>query len=325
MIESSCGFHGPFAALMEDHVREKRLSGFKYKNNVELLRQLERLWLDSSDKPPALSRYWAERFIRFGPSGGIGQRTSGRASAWRQLALFARRRGLKAYCPSFHELPREHSVFTPFIYTREQLPRLFDAADHHPIKIRSWFPGLLLRVLYGVGLRLGEALALTVRDFDTAGPTLHIRHAKNGAERYLPIASSLGYLLKDSLHPFSATPDTPFFCSPYRLRGVRNWTAECMFSRALERAGLPRRRNSVGPRLHDLRHTFAVHRMEKWLIAGDNLEGKLPLLSAYMGHTSLHSTYYYLRVTRQLHPAITQRFLSYAGSIIPEGDEDEEK
>ncbi|QGU00314.1 Integrase/recombinase, RitB [Candidatus Syntrophocurvum alkaliphilum] len=73
-----------------------------------------------------------------------------------------------------------------------------------------------------------------------------------------------------------------------------------------------------GPRLHDLRHTFAVHCLKKWVLAGENLTNLLPYLSVYLGHNDLRGTQHYLRLTSDLYPTITTSVEQHFSNTIPE-------
>jgi integrase len=79
-----------------------------------------------------------------------------------------------------------------------------------------------------------------------------------------------------------------------------------------------------GPRVHDLRHTYCVHCLKRWVLEGKDLTNLLPYLSAYLGHADFRGTQYYLRLTADLYPDIIQKTEASLGYLIPEGDHDEE-
>lgn len=316
-------FRSGMAGLLKAFLSEKREFGFTYESETLALVRLDRMWRETSGAPVTLSREWAEQFMAMRHTEANTGGARRRVSIWRELARFARRQGLDAYIPDIHECPVRTEPYVPFIYTRGQLASLFAAADalkpHASTPRRPWAFGLLLRLLYGAGLRLGEALALRVRDFDPA-PALLTVHGKNKRKRILPVAPSLAERLREHRLRFPGALDAPVFLSPKRNAPLNDSTIRRPFRRLLKEARLPLRENRQGPRLHDLRHTFAVHRMENWIRAGEDMNTKIHLLSVYMGHASLYATYYYLRVTSQLFPDITRRFAETAGHVIPEED-----
>jgi integrase len=170
-------------------------------------------------------------------------------------------------------------------------------------------------------MRLGEALRLNLQDFDPLNKALTIYQTKNQTERVIPLAPSLAARVQAYIERFPGEPDTPLFLSP---RGPRPHSlgvgpVDRTFKILLIKAGLPQRVGRTGPRVHDLRHSFAVHRLENWYHAGENLEAKLPLLATYLGHTCLRDTYYYLRITTSFFPEIARRLNAFTGDVIPQG------
>ncbi len=175
----------------------------------------------------------------------------------------------------------------------------------------------LFRVLYGCGLRCGEALHLTVGDVDLDAGILTIRKGKFRQDRLVPVADGLLARPRSYSSAIAARPpETVFFAAPhggsYSLH-----TPYTVFRRALRAVGIPHRGRRQGPRLHDIRHTFAVHRMEDWYRRGINLAATLPVLATYMGHQTLVGTQRYLRLTAEVFPEISQRLHVAYGHLIP--------
>lgn len=313
-------FQSEQASLLTEFYQEKRSCGYKYQSGFILLHQLDRLWLDSEDEKQDLSRIWLERFIQKrsdeSPHGPIR-----RTSIWRELARYARRKGLPAFLPGRDIAPIFRRPYIPFIYTRSQLNDLFRTADeaaaNYHCPRRPYMMGLILRLLYGAGLRLGEALALRIGDYDPNQNMLTIRQGKNQKDRLIPLSSALGGRAQEYFRRFPGMPTTPIFLSPCQDAPIQHACIEKTFRNLLPKAGLPPRVHRVGPRIHDLRHTFAVHRLENWYLAGEDLTAKLPILSVYMGHKNMRDTYYYLRTTASFYPEIARRLEVYVGDVIP--------
>ena len=320
MRKTLLGFRSPLAAMLATFVREKWACGYKYRNAVDWLRQLDRMWLAPNALKPELSREWCVSFIRLRPGESPGSQAY-RTAVWRELARHARRGGLEAYLPGPAVTQIRPPTYVPFIYTRTQLGALFAAADRASVHNRfarcPRVMGLLLRLLYGTGLRIGEALGLTVGDYDSAKNMLTIRQGKNERDRLIPLAPALDKRMKEYLHRFPSDANTPIFSSLRGHLAISRSTVGMHFRKLLPKAGLPPRAHGSGPRIHDLRHTFAVHRLENWYLAGEDVMARLPILSVYMGHRHLRETYYYLRITASFFPEISRRLKAYAGDVIP--------
>lgn len=163
----------------------------------------------------------------------------------------------------------------------------------------------MLLLLYGAGLRRSEVLNLSVADVDLRNGLLTIRDSKFFKSRLVPIGLHLKEVLSEytrwrtTTHP-SAVAVSHFFVN--RLgTAIRRWTLEDAFERLRQHAGV--RRSDGGryqPRLHDLRHTFAVHRLTAWYRQGADVQRLVYHLSVYLGHSSLRNTQVYLTMTPEL-------------------------
>jgi integrase len=176
----------------------------------------------------------------------------------------------------------------------------------------------LFRVLYGCGLRVSEALKLTVSDVDLDEGVLLIREAKFRKDRLVPVSLALAARLRRYAGTFNRSSDRGVAFFPKRDgshydKGIIYSTFRTM----LHAAGISHGGRGQGPRLHDLRHTFAVHRLEQWYRQGADLGVKLAVLSSYLGHQSLAGTQRYLRLTSSLFPEITASVEAMVGHIVP--------
>ena len=175
----------------------------------------------------------------------------------------------------------------------------------------------LFRLLYGGGFRLGEVLKLQVRDVDLEQGVVAVRQGKFRKDRLVPLALSLVHRLGKYATGFEKRPpDATFFPAPeggsFRLRTVYGW-----FRTLLLQCGIPHGGRGKGPRIHDLRHGFAVHTLLRWYRNGEDLDAKLPLLATYLGHQNLSGTQRYLHLTAELFPEITARVDALFGEVIP--------
>lgn len=215
------------------------------------------------------------------------------------------------------KLPRS---FEPYIYSREELQRLLDATailqdERSPLQ-QLTFRTLLL-VLYGAGLRPGEGLRLRCSDVDLGDRVLAIWNTKFFKSRLVPIGLALGRVLESyqtqRLHlPMPEGPRSAFFASKTG-QAITLQRLEGVFARLRGHAGVRRPPDARWqPRLHDMRHAFAVHRLIAWYREGADVQACLPLLATYLGHAKVSGTQAYLTMTPELLAEASKCFERYA-------------
>jgi integrase/recombinase XerD len=168
----------------------------------------------------------------------------------------------------------------------------------------------LIGLLAVTGMRVGEAIRLDRPDLDLAGGVVTVRQAKFGKTRLLPLhptttAAPRGYLrLRDRLHPHPAT--AAVFISPAGTR-LLYCNGHATWKLLVASAGLKARSAACRPRIHDLRHSFAVHSLLGAYTAGHDGQARLALLSTYLGHVDPSHTYWYLSAAPELLALAGQR------------------
>jgi integrase/recombinase XerD len=243
----------------------------------------------------------------------------------RQLAEHARAVGWAAYLPAAAARVRVRHQ-PPYVFTDEETRRLFAAIDAQPMSSfsnKALVDPVLFRVLYGAGLRVSEALNLTLPDVDTGVGTLRIRDSKNGAGRTIPITVRLCATLHAYIaaaHP-APEPNDHVFYSRAAGRPIDQSTVYLRFRGYLADAGIPH--FVGGPHPHSLRHGFAVANLRRWAADNADLAVMLPYLACYMGHADLRGTQYYLRLTADAYPEVMAKAQIRFGYVIPApaGDE----
>jgi site-specific recombinase XerD len=248
-----------------------------------------------------------------------------RSSTWRgkygALKLFLAYwclRGRLRQSPVPLTAPKSPQDFIPYIYSRAELRRLLEALPQCQRRSACLITAVtvraLLLLLYGTGMRLGEALGLRVVDVDLAQNLIRIREAKFYKTRLVPIGDDVHRVLKNYLSSPNRKKraDSPLFQSKTRER-IKAAIAERAFKRLRKMCGVRRPDTfSFQPRIHDLRHTFAVHRVTAWYRQGADVQKLLPALSTYLGHVSLESTQRYVTLTPELLRQANNRFERYA-------------
>jgi integrase len=215
--------------------------------------------------------------------------------------------------------PQIRSTFQRYIYSREDLQQLLTAANQPApphVHIRPATLRLVLLVLYATGMRAGEVLRLRRCDVDVRARLVAIWDTKFFKSRLVPIGAQLCSLLSDHARQRASvtSPDrdlSPFFATAAG-QAIPLGRLEYAFARALHRTTIGRQHHGHAPRLHDLRATFAVHRLVAWYREGADVQARLPLLSTYLGHINVSATAVYLTMTVELLGEASRRFEQYA-------------
>jgi integrase len=208
-------------------------------------------------------------------------------------------------------IPARHGRATPYLYSDTDLTALLAAAGRisRPLPAASY--QTLLGLLAVTGMRVGEAISLDRADLDPDAGLLQVREGKFGKSRLLPLHPSTvttlaGYLrTRDQLLPQPATPALLISARGTRLRYNHVWET---VHRLIHNAGLGSAGPAGGPpRIHDLRHSFAVATVLGWYRDGADVQALLPRLSTYLGHTDPKHTYWYLSAAPELLALAEQR------------------
>jgi integrase len=217
--------------------------------------------------------------------------------------------------------PFNSSGFAPYIFTDKELRALFRAADS--LKKTSYTQyrhvtlPIILRVLYGCGLRTSEVRALKRNEVDLDRGLLTIMDSKNGKDRLIPVSEELAQRLRDYDERIKALcPACEYFFPDCNGSQIKEDAIYKQFRKLIAGIGIPHYGRGKGPRVHDFRHTFAVHSMRQMEQAGMDLYTALPILSVYLGHGSITSTEKYLRLTSQAYPEIMEKLHLAYGDII---------
>ncbi len=239
----------------------------------------------------------------------------------RQYGLFLKQRGLEPYIypPTLIQCPKD---FTPYIFSKEEICRILKHADHiGPNKNKfvntPYVYPAILRILYGCGPRIGETVQLKVEDVDLSEGVITFHNGKNKVARIVPMSDSLSIYLAKYNSKVNRKGNDYFFPSLhgecYSPITIRN-----EFRKLLIKAGIPMLPTGYYPRIHDLRHTFAVHALEQSIDHGLDPYCSLPALSTFMGHKGIESTEYYLRLTKHYFINTLNYTQAQADIIFPE-------
>jgi integrase len=320
-------YSGSLSAMCENFVAEKRALGHIYNSEAKMLREFSRFTLDFIMPPDTLSEEVVKAWVEKRP--GEAQRNHhSRFLLIRQFSDYMQRMGYSTYCFDNAIIPKCRSIFTPYIFTHEEIRRFFIATDTMKLSAHSIAPRrhlimpVLFRVLYCCGLRVSEATELRGEDVNLIEGILTVRDSKFGKSRYIPMSEELTTVCAKYAETrlVAKHGDDWFFAAPdgghYGQKGIYS-----VFRELLWKAGISHGGRGKGPRVHDFRHTFCVHCLQKWVKQGKDLTNLLPRLTTYVGHSGFESTEQYLRMTAEVYPEISALMQKQYGYIIPKQED----
>jgi site-specific recombinase XerD len=302
------------SALAAQYIAYKQSMGMRFHTEARTLRSFCRTMGDVAMAEITASRVQAY----IAGTGPVTRFWHRKHEVLRGFYRFAMARGYAASSPLPKIIPKPPQ-FVPYIFTQEELQRLLDATsccESPRSKVQPYTFRMLLLLLYGAGLRISEALSLTLVNVDLPTGILTIRESKFYKTRLVPMSpaltSALGVYLAQRAKEHATKTDAPLFLTRAAKPVVRH-TAENIFSRLRTRTGVLRHDGGrYQPRLHDLRHAFAVHRLVSWYRQGADVQRLLPQLATYLGHVHIAATQRYLTLTPELLHQASQRFEYYA-------------
>ena len=302
--------------LVACYLTYKKSVGMRFRSEAGILNSFCRTLGDihvAEAKPAAVSAFLA----------GTGPVTAFWQQKFRVLTglyRFAITRGYADSSPLPTTMPRIPPPLTPYIYTQDDLRRFLAATDAlasplSPLRAATFHT--LVLILYGTGIRISEALSLTLGDVNFPENLLTVRDTKFFKSRFVPIGARLAaelsaYADRRCRLPLPEGTESAFFAT--RTGHALSYDeTNRLFQKVRRVAGVRRERGArYQPRLHDVRHTFAVHRLTAWYREGADVQRLLPALATYLGHVDVAATQRYLHITADLLQEANRRFEQYA-------------
>ena len=316
-------FESDIASLLNAFFEEKHRLGCKYTGIDAYLKSFDR-FLVGKDCKNSLSKEimleWVEPKLH-----QKATTIEHNIHIMQRLADFLNRNEFPTYRVPSELIPRKTHDFTPYIFTYDEISSILSVIDGFRYNSRSpkrhiVYP-LLFRVLCFCGLRISEALNLKVQDIDFEEGHFLLRNTKTYRDRLIPLDDNLKerFALYKKQMVFVMVQEY-FFPSPDGFR-YSVATMDTTFRDILHEAGIPYRGKGKGPRLHDLRHTFCVHSLQKLTANGQDPYSVLPILMTYLGHKSISATSRYIHLSAESYPALLKQSEALFSDLIPWEDD----
>lgn len=323
-MNKSIPFKSIFASHFNGFLEMKSSMHFDLKSSRIFLLELDRFFIAQDVMDTQITK---DQIIKWhSTQSSIGKTTLyHKYSILKQFCQYLCRLGLECYVPKLPDYAQ--SDFVPYIFTHEQMEQVFDACDKLVMPDRRktcilFALPALFRFLYSTGLRISEASSIKNEDVDFESQRIILKKTKNQEQRLVPINASLLAVLKQYKEyrdkmplPNISAPDSFFFVSPTGMP-----LSECAvlywFKRALRNGGV----SGTGIRVHDIRHTTAVHSLMKMVNSNIDIYCALPILSVFLGHKTIASTERYVRLTQEVYPEVIKMEQSFSSFVFPKAN-----
>ncbi|HCY43996.1 MAG TPA: hypothetical protein DHU33_01055 [Firmicutes bacterium] len=301
-----------YNSLTNDFLQYKRFLGYKYKSDEIIIKEIVKYLNDNNIS--IITKEITERYARINPN--LAANTISRnMDTFREFCAYLKLREIPCYQIPLKLYPQNHKSYFPYIFSKKKIRLIYNNLNiisksyHYNYYQKTIYP-LIIKLLYQTGMRIGEVLNLKYKDYLDDNYFI-LRKTKNDEERIIILPSKLNEEFKTFYYKFKncyMEDDKIFLCCTSTIR--------IYFFKVLKAANI--KKNSNGPRLHDLRHTFITHTIQKFIAEGKNLEIILPVLQAYVGHKSIESITYYFHITNDILKEINTISERNLGYLIPQ-------
>jgi len=318
--ENACYYEGAFRTHMAEFIRYKRAQGLHYTTVPGVLRRFSRFLTANKSDETFICKELVEEWCALGLNEHISTQRL-RISYTTQFLKYIAEKGVVVSLPRAKQKSGE---FIPHIFSQEELQRFFESCDQMQARSPSVMPTLLpvlFRLLLGCGLRISEPLRLRVKDINLENGIITIRKSKFDKDRIIPLSDSMLVVLRNYNAKHHKIPkcDSEFYFTHRDGREITRDSIYRWYRKVLWSAGISHGGSGKGPRIHDFRHTFSVYSLKSMVDNGMDIYCALPILSTYLGHTSVSATSQYVRLTQDMFPEIVEKASAVTAFVIPGG------
>ena len=315
-------FNGPWGKQMSAFILFKRRLGAQYEFEERTLANLDRYLAESNVSPegkipPVLINQWLLNQV-----GNNEQTLNTKRRVAERFFDYAGSLGLLKENPANGSSSIPRRTLRPYVFSKEEIREILQKTRGMPdipfFSHRGATYEMIVATLYCLGLRISEVCHLCLKDIDFDRGLLLIRPSKFYKNRLLPLGPKYLATLKQFVESHRIPwigKEGPLFVS-YHGKPMRRGSIGRIFRHLAHQMGLKPNPGQRGPCLHSFRHAFAVHRLLRWYRQGEDVQAKLPLLSAFMGHVDLGSTQVYLDMIPELLEQVHLRFESHCGNHL---------
>lgn len=319
-------FTSPLGPLMEEYLSVKRHQNVGIKAILTVFVELDRMPMVRRMKNVAITQ---EIYLKWLETIAISSERTRYAKIllFRQFSQFMCHVGYASYIPPLPKRPK--TSYIPHIYSEQEVMSLFSAIDntllqcHHNTTCLIGLP-VIFRFLYYCGARVGEVLAIKNSDVNLTEGFVTLTETKNRKHRLIPLNEQMKEILCTYMHyrdkmPLASSADpTSYLFVNHRGEKISHTAVYTRFREMLRLCGITHVGHGEGPRVHDLRHTFAVHSVYHMVKSGMDVYTAWPIISTLLGHHDIYSTEHYIRLALEVYPDLYQTIGDKLTTIFPD-------
>lgn len=311
-------FRGPFAIHIQNYLKEKAIVGYQITSFVYTLKSFDTFSKNYNSNLEYLTKDLINNWLQPRTNEKLNN-VAFRASKIRLFSKYMYLQDKKSYV-----LPNgiygSTEKYNAYIFSHEQIKKFFSKVDEYaqnkPNSYTHTCLQIIFRLLYMCGLRISETLNIKLKDFNEEKRIITIYKAKNDKDRIIAINDELANLIKHLINKFHIYSNkNTYLFNHKKNKPYSRFSIYYQFRIFLDRCGIEH--TGDGPRLHDFRHTFCVHCLKKWTLKDKDLMTYLPILKTYLGHETFRETAYYLKLTADVFPNITEKVEEIYNNLIP--------
>lgn len=318
-------FKSSFSNVFNEYLRIRLNQGVKINHELTLMKELDQIIVKKRKPVDRITRELIEEWKEL-QSNESDRTKYGKSCQMIRFCTYLCQIGIDSFI--MPKPKRPSNFFVPRIFSKEEIAKIFKIADTTTLTKPMFNSCLisipvLIRFLYYAGCRVGETISINNEDVDMIKGMVLLRNTKNKKNRLIPLNDNMKSIFSQYLWNRARLkagnldlPSAPFFVKADGTRISTN-AAYKRFKEILEKCGISDIGHNQGSRLHDLRHTFAVHSLQHMVESGLDIYTALPILSVLLGHSSVYATENYVRLTIKLFPDIIYRNGDTIKKIFP--------
>lgn len=305
-----------YNTIFDEFIQFKHFLGYKYKTDEIVIKEIIK-YLENNNIN-IITKEIVEDYARI--NSNLSPNTIARnMGVFREFCKYLKLQKVEAYQIPNGIYTRNSNNYIPYIFSKKEMKNIYNSLNsvlnsyRYNYYRKTIYP-LIIKIIYQTGMRIGEVLSLKINDYDIENGILYIKDPKNNIERLICLPKNIIVELNNYISKFNY-----LFTENNVIFNAKSNAIEKYFYKVLKEVNI--NRTNTGPRLHDLRHTFVVHRIEKYAKEQVDFNAMLPVLQAHLGHQSLSSLTYYFHMTEHILKDINKVSEEYFGYLIPKDGE----